>query len=186
MIWWYANKKHYFIPQIRWFDHIHHSFNPPSTLIAVHIRLLIACNYPIHCKLLQMWPQLTTLEQSYILENLPYLYLLAVSGSDVANGPACLLSDWLLRRGQKMVQARQCGTIQYHLGLQVITGNNITHCSKRSRHNVLLLSHQQLHKSTADAGINNDLLNNISDYLTKHISIYYLYLFIYGVSQFFK
>ena len=43
------------------------------------------------------------------------LNLLSVAGCNVGDGPAGLLLDALLRRGQELQQARQGTTVDYHL-----------------------------------------------------------------------
>lgn len=85
------------------------------------------------------------------------LDLVRRAGSDVGDGPACLLADAVLGRGEQAKESGEGTRGDDHLGLEVVTSDNVTNGTKGWGLNGSRWVEKEVHKATADTAVNDGL-----------------------------
>lgn len=85
------------------------------------------------------------------------LDLRRVSSGDVGDGPAGLFPDTILSGAEKGKQGRECAAVNDDLGLNVVTGDNVTNGSKGGCLHGGRGVHQQLHEAPGNTGLYDSL-----------------------------
>ena len=79
------------------------------------------------------------------------------TGSDVGDGPASLLADAIFRRGEKAEKSGQGAGGDDDLGLEIVTGDDVTDAAKSRGLNSSRGVHKEVDETTADSGLDDCL-----------------------------
>lgn len=85
------------------------------------------------------------------------LNLTRAASGDVGDGPTSFLSDTLLGRGEKREQGRERTRGDNNLGLEIVTGHNVSDGSQGRGLDRRRVVHQQVDQPSADAALDNGL-----------------------------